>query len=294
MDGGLEMKRRRHFLVLSGLLLGLVAIPTGRALGQPACPYPYGVDNDTVALWHFNEASGSTVYDEIGLHTGDVQGAPNTTEGPFGTARILGGSGSGSYITVSDTGNLDGFAEVTVEAWIFPTGGSGEQDLVGKGQHTGIHPDQARFAYELGTLGLAPTDPPGIRFTFFLGAVTGLHVEVDSPIIHPFNEWLYVAGTYDGHKARIYVNGRLEAESSTVDGVTISNGQPVFINNLQYPVSGGFIQSNGGIPGNFDEIRISKRARSAGEIASAYGALSGPCAVLVNAGGYTCNSAWER
>ena len=223
-----------------------------------------------MALWHFNEVSGTNTHDEAGGHTGVVHGMPSTTTGLFGNARILGSEGSGSYITVPDAADLDGFPQVTVEAWILPTGGSANQDLVAKGQHTGNAADQVVFPYELGTGPTSPGFPSGLRYSFFVGTVTRGSIEADSPVTHPFNGWLYLAGTYDGHRARIYVNGQLEGESPVKDGMVWTNANPLFINNQQYPSPSGMIQGNGGVAGTFDEIRISNIARSASEIAAIY------------------------
>jgi Concanavalin A-like lectin/glucanases superfamily len=231
---------------------------------------PYQVDSHTVALWHFNETSGTKVLDETGGHVGIVHGVPMTTAGLFGNSRVLGGEGSGSYITVTDGGNLDGFSQVTVELWIRPVSGAANMDIVAKGQHTGNAPDQVVFPYELSTSPTSPGFPSGLGYSFFVGTVTRGGIEADSSAIYPFNEWLYVAGTYDGRRARIYVNGQLEGESRTMEGMVWTNDDPLFINNLQYPSQSGMIQSNGGIAGTFDEVRISNIARSADEIAAIY------------------------
>ena len=55
-----------------------------------------------------------------------------------------------------------------------------------------------------------------------------------------------------------------------MEGMVWTNDDPLFINNLQYPSQSGMIQSNGGIAGTFDEVRISNIARSADEIAAIY------------------------
>jgi hypothetical protein len=240
----------------------------------PSVPsVPYEVDAHTVALWHFNESSGTSIHDETQGHTGVVEGVPLTTTGLFGNARVLGAAGSGNYITVPDAADLDGFPQVTVEAWILPAGGSANLDLVAKGQHTGDAPNQVVFPYELATGPTSPGFPAGLRYSFFVGG-TGGGIEADSLVTHPFNSWLYLVGTYDGHRARIYVNGLLEAESEVRDGIVLTNANPVLINNQQYPSGSVMLQDGGGISGAFDEIRISNIARSASEISATYAAVS--------------------
>jgi hypothetical protein len=254
-------------------------------IAQPFCAASYGSDSDTVALWRLDEGAGATIaHDASGLHhDGAVQGAPGAMSGPFGSALVLGQQGSGQWISVPSASDLDGFAQVTVEAWIYPTNQvGGPHDLVAKGQHTGNNPSQAQFEYELSSVRPPPTDPPGLRFAFFVGAATGPNIEADSTVTHSFNEWLYVAGTYDGHVARISVNGQLEGVSSQVDGLSITNGHPVLINNNDLGSPPG---DNGGLPGGFSNVRISNTAHSAATIAAAYqGTLGGSCALTVSAG----------
>jgi pimeloyl-ACP methyl ester carboxylesterase len=253
---------------------------------QPACGSPYGPDGDTVALWRLDDGAGATVaHDASGHHhDGAVQGTPGTMAGPFGSSFVLGQQGSGKWISVPSSSDLDGFAEVTVEAWIFPTDQiGGPHDLVAKGPHTGSNPSQVEFEYELNSVQPPPGDPAGLRFAFFVGGAAG-SIEADSTITHPFNEWLYVAGTYDGHVARIYVNGQLEGVSSQVDGLSVSNTHPVLIDNQDVGSSPG---DDGGIPGGFAEVRISKRARSAQEFVAAWANHSSSCAIDVDAGAST-------
>jgi lysophospholipase L1-like esterase len=249
------------------------------SVDPPVASVPYAIDANTVALWHFNETTGISVQDETGVHTGEVRGTPATAAGLFGNARVLGAVGSGNYVTVPDASTLEGFPQVTVEAWVFPTGGSANLDLVAKGQHTGDAPGLVIFPYALSTGPTSPGSPSGLRYSFFVGSLTG-GVEADSLVTHPFNSWVYLAGTYDGHRARIYVNGQLEAESPVLDGLVLSNANPLFFNNHQYPSGSTMIQSNGGIAGVFDEIRISNVARSASEIAATYAKVPAPAAYV--------------
>ncbi len=258
------------------------AFETGDLLrwnGGPVAAVPYGVDAHTVALWHFDETAGTTVHDEAGSHPGTVQGDPATAPGLFGNARILGVAGSGNFVTVPDAADLDGFTQVTVEAWVMPTAGAANLDLVAKGQHTGSDPSQVVFPYELATGPSSPGGSAGLRYSFFVGT-SAAGVEADSPITHPFHEWVYLAGTYDGQRARIYVNGVLEAESPVLTGLVLTNNNRLFINNLEYPSGAQMIQSNGGIAGRFDEIRISRVARSAAEIAATWAAQPAPASFV--------------
>lgn len=255
--------------VLAGLWL--LSALADRAAAQSVCSYPYAIDADTAALWHFDDAGGTIAADATGLHDAEVHGTPSVSASPHGRAWQLAAQGSGQYLAVPDAPDLDGFPQVTVEEWFFPMAApNGRHDLVGKGQHTGSQPANVSFQYELGTL--TNSGDPRIQYTFFLGQPhVGANVGVDSPIKHSLNQWHYIAATYDGQRIRIYVNGVLEVESAVVPNISVSNSNPVWINTLVYP-AGSMVNENGGVPGIIDEIRISRRARSAGEIAAAYAA----------------------
>ncbi|HEV8241455.1 MAG TPA: LamG-like jellyroll fold domain-containing protein [Thermoanaerobaculia bacterium] len=258
-------------LVVSAWLLSTLS---AQAATQ-SCSYPYGVDADTVALWHFDDADtgGPSAADATGFHTAEVHGTPSVSASPYGRAWQLAGQNSGQYLSVPDAPDLDGFPQVTVEEWFYPMAAPiGRHDLVGKGQHTGSNPPGVSFQYELGTL-TDSGDPQHIQYTFFLGQPhIGANVGVDSPVKHELNQWHYVAATYDGQRIRLYVNGVLEAQSAVVPNISVSNSNPVWINTLEYPIGSNMFNENGGVAGIIDEIRISRRARSDVEIATAHAA----------------------
>src|SRR4029078_11650326 len=104
----------------------------------------------------------TVAHDATGLHhDGTVQGSPDSTAGPFGSALVLGRQRSGQWISLPSSDHLDGFAEVTVEAWILPTAQlGGPHDLVAKGPHTGSRPDLAPLGYERSSVRPAATGAP--------------------------------------------------------------------------------------------------------------------------------------
>jgi hypothetical protein len=70
-----------------------------------------------VALWHFDEGSGTTTSDASGNgHDGAITGATWTTAGRFGSALEF--DGDGDYVRVLDDPDLDLTDEVTVTAWV--------------------------------------------------------------------------------------------------------------------------------------------------------------------------------
>jgi hypothetical protein len=74
-------------------------------------------DANTVALWHFDEGSGSVVSDASGNgNDGTIGGATWTNDGKFGPALQF--DGENDFVRVADNASLDLTEEVTVEAWI--------------------------------------------------------------------------------------------------------------------------------------------------------------------------------
>jgi hypothetical protein len=76
-----------------------------------------GTDVNTVALWHFDEGDGDTVYDASGNNNdGVINNVTWTNEGKFGSALVF--DGENDYVRVLDDPSLDLTDEVTVEAWV--------------------------------------------------------------------------------------------------------------------------------------------------------------------------------
>jgi hypothetical protein len=69
----------------------------------------------------------------------------------------------------------------------------------------------------------------------------------------PLEEWMYVAGTFDGSRLRLYVNGNCETDAP-YSGAIVENANPAYIGKLQGSPEQRF---NGVI----DEVRISRVAR---------------------------------
>ncbi len=72
--------------------------------------------------------------------------------------------------------------------------------------------------------------------------------------------WHHVAGTWDGQKLRLYLDGALQAECER-RGLPNPNPYPVMIGNFEYPSCHG-----GNFGGAIDEVRIYSRALTAEEV----------------------------
>jgi Concanavalin A-like lectin/glucanases superfamily/Divergent InlB B-repeat domain/Putative Ig domain/Immunoglobulin I-set domain len=145
--------------------------------------------------------------------------------------------------------------QVSVEAWVFPTVGSGTfQAVIARGS-VAVTND----AWVLGLTGRLP------QFMW-----RGNHtVQASVPI--PLNEWTHLAGSFGDEIARIYVNGELVSEHSDPGVTLLYDPAPV-------PMTIGSDwtnnQSSSRFNGRIDEVSLYNRVLTNDEIRSVYAADS--------------------
>jgi hypothetical protein len=166
-----------------------------------------------------------------------------TPGGRFGGA--LSFDGNADWLTVADADSLDLASEMTLEAWVYPTGsGTVARPIVGKER-----PSNAAWFLNAATAG---NSNPSVAVRVGTSNVTAT---AGSPL--PVNTWTHLAATYDGSSLRLYVNGSLAAERAT-SGVLATSSRPLRI---------GHNDVNGGVfLGRIDEVRVYARALTAQEI----------------------------
>lgn len=113
------------------------------------------------------------------------------------------------------TGYLDGgiataynTPHITVAAWVFPT------EL--KNAMYVVSTEGSSSGYKL--------QCPNAKPTFQIGVNGTSVVSVASSASIPLNEWTHIAGTFDGTKMKVYVNGQLMAQKDLVYSIT-DNGE---------------------------------------------------------------------
>ena len=75
------------------------------------------VDENTVAVWLFEEGAGKVVKDASGNgHDGEFAGSPKWVKGKFGTGLEFPGDNSG-YVVVDSTEKLE-LETLSIEAWV--------------------------------------------------------------------------------------------------------------------------------------------------------------------------------
>lgn len=194
-------------------------------------------DQNTVGLWNLNEGKGMVLHDisgnDINLH---LYAPADKKENPV-PKWIATPGGQGVLFRAEDGRQFNGKApklkdQLTFEAWIKP---------VNNGKRMGLY--QA-MSYQ--TRGYRINLATDLKVNFLLNGKK-LETALRSKTALNSGEWAHVACTYDGKTAKIYINGKLDAEKE-LPGYDLSN---VKYSTLGY--TGGTPYFNGII----DSIKIS-------------------------------------
>ena len=207
------------------------------------------VDENTVAVWLFEEGAGKVAKDDSGNgHDGNFKGSPKWVKAKFGTGLELPGD-AGGYIVVDSTKKLE-LETLSIEAWVKVKESTGKwQGIVCK-QQAGctnrnygiwVHVNQSVLHAQIGANG-------------------GCAFSIDGTTEITDNKWHHLAFTYDGTMGRVYVDGELETEAPNAQ--TFQSNDPITIGVPN-------LDNANGLKGIIDEIRISNVARTEAEIQEA-------------------------
>ena len=165
--------------------------------------------------------------------------APLAGSRPASIGNALLFNGTNARVTVGDSPSLDLTTAMTLEAWVYPTGGAGQwRDVIYKG------PDDIYYLESHTSNG-----PPATGGTF-ANPLFGTAVP-------PLNTWSHLAATYDGTTLRLYVNGVQVASRAQTGPIATSSGALTI---------GGDALYGQHFSGRIDEVRIYGTALSASEI----------------------------
>jgi hypothetical protein len=176
---------------------------------------------------------------------------PNTNSVQF--------DGSSSYVAISPQTGLDITTTLTIEAWIKPDAfgfNSAQNSIVCK---HGWSSGEGGFVLRCGGTG---------ELSFNIGGVdtNGVNVswiEIISPTsVLSLNTWAHVAGTFDGHELKCYVNGNLEGTTPFIGTIAPSTSYPLALGRLADPVYG----PDRYFSGLMDEVRVWNRALTQTEL----------------------------
>jgi hypothetical protein len=211
-----------------------------RTQAQVAWDYNRG---KPVGHWRFNEGSGTNVYDESDhSHDGNFTSGNVTwtTAGRFGAALQFDGVIS-HYVSCAYKSSMN-TQNVTLEGWVYRV----TPDITG----TDHRVMRKSNNYQLG---VSPTD--GTVVMFVCDDSSAWHSQrTDAGDNIPLNEWHHIAGTYDGDKFRLYIDGILR-KTSVSDAFTIKEDT----SNIAI---GGWGGTNGVWQGKLDDIRLYNYVRT--------------------------------
>jgi len=161
---------------------------------------------------------------------------PIRTVSAQGAARALDFEGTDDNVSCGNNASLDITSQITLEAWIFPSGTT-PQGIVTKGDRTGI------LAYDLRVRGGGTNTVRGKIRT----STAEYEVESSTDVVD-VGGWSHVALTYDNEDLRLFVNGVEEATNSDPSGDIITNTDNFVI--------GSWAVNPAYFNGQIDEVRI--------------------------------------
>lgn len=226
-----------------------------------------------VGWWNMdnNQISGTALTDVSGNgNTGTLQNTPITgVAGKIGQSMIFNGtdSAAGTYVSIPSVASLQSFTALTICAWVNVTaydatdGGT----IIGK--------------FTNATVGGALTDPYALWELFVnttgdvsfgvSNGVAGNRSLVTSAIVIGTGKWHHTCGDWDGTTMRIYIDGKVDANTLARSTAVGSNTVVVRIGGI---MAASFFDD---FNGSLDDVRVYNRALSVAEIAQLYQSTSG-------------------
>jgi hypothetical protein len=213
------------------------------------CPVPH---EGPVASWGFDEAGGTAVLDGSGFgHDGVIVGAVERVAGLVGGALRL--DGAGGFVRVPDAPGLAPSAAMTVAALVRPGAPGGAQAIVSK-----WNDGAGQWSYIL--------KEQGSTWRIELSRRTHHDLaDLSSTSTVPFGAWVHVAATFDGLTARLYVDGREEAQAFAF-GAIAPSAEDLLIGAVNLDAATGTASEF--FRGDIDEVRLYDRALAPAELAA--------------------------
>lgn len=229
---------------------GLVNDVIVNALGGVTSRYDTGL----AGYWHFDENASTTAYDASGMgNNGTLYNSPTWQTGSSCKAgSCLSFNGSTNYVNAGAGSSLKITGDVTLNAWVRWTSGTGY--IVGKG--TGN--DYTQMWY------MRVNSGGTVEFIGGNEAGNGTSFDLATTDVLSSGAWNHIVAEIAGTAASIYINGVL-SKSGSVVGARQSNDGNVMI--------GERADAFAPFSGSLDEVRVYNRALSASEIQNIYNDL---------------------
>jgi glucose/arabinose dehydrogenase len=198
----------------------------------------------------FSEGQGTTAFDA----SGNGNNAELRNGAGWGPGRVGGGlalDGTNDFAAIANSPSLAFSDGLTVAGWTRRTAApTGWHNLVSR-QRTTTNADQLFLAFKDATPFFGVTTPSGTA-------------KAGSGSV-PLGQWVHLAGTYDGARIILYVNG-VERARLAKTGALVASSRPVLLGanaNGTDPLAGSEF-----LAGGLDEVRLFSRALDASEVAA--------------------------
>lgn len=223
--------------------------PTPTTYPQPKVSYATNVANDTpIAYWRLGESSGTDAVNNISSnYTGTYVNSPllgqtGALNNDANTSVTF--DGTSSYTTVSYNSALNS-SQFSIEAWVYPTGGSGYRGIV------------SNRSYPNGWVFYIDSNDD---FAFWVNNDTAMASLIGPSVT--LNTWSHLVGTFDGTNARFYVNGTLQSTQAITSYLANTSAA--------LTIGQGDVGSNFFFQGTIDEVALYPSALSSSRIDAHY------------------------
>lgn len=221
---------------------------TSGAAGSNVWTNAEGAGTGSVALWKFNESSGTTAAESVGSYNATLKNGATFAAGKFGNA--MSADGVDDTATVADAAALSLTSEMTLSAWVYleaiPNASSYATVL-----HKGTTTTSRNYFLQVNGTNLS--------FGFYQGVATR---RFSGGTISTTKRWYHVAATYveSSGSVCLYVDG-VKVQAYTTSYVPVANTQALSIGSSPY---GDYLN------GRIDDVRIYSRALSDAEITTIF------------------------
>jgi hypothetical protein len=251
---------------------------------EPSPPSPPGESAECVppppglvSWWPLDESSGQRTADLVGPNDGTLGHTTAVEDSdPVHAAGLVGNAlsfdGVDDRVSHALDPSLEITDEITLDAWIFPTA------------------VKTQFVIRKGRI------PRIVPYALSLSATNDLIFTLSEPYMqvrqrgYPINTWIHLAGTYDGEKMKLYVDGVLSKQAWRSEPITQLPGTLLIGTRLSLPSST--------FEGLIDEVEIFDRALSEAEIQAIFEAgPHGKCKpppVSIDIKPGSCPNSWNR